>query len=507
MPHDQHAHGGHDHYDHHDHDWEGLADEDHPLWQTDRVVLTTVGIDIGSATYQIVFSVVELRRQGRELASRYAVSSREVVHRSPVRLTPYKDDWIDETVIRSAFEQDYREFGRDPSTVDSGAVILTGEALRRRNAEALAAVLADEAGIFVCVAAGHHMESVLAAHGSGAVSLSRRLGGRVLNVDVGGGTTKFALVERGEFVRTAAVHVGGRLAAFDPDGTLIRLEPAGQAAATAAGFAWRLGDRVPSGEIAAVGGYLADVVSAVVRSDAGPGRGAPWLTEPLDLTGPLDAVVLSGGVAEYAYDSEAVDVGDLGRSLGAGLRAAAASWPAPLMAPTSRIGATVIGASQFSVQVSGNTIYTAPGARLPLRNVPVVRPVIDAPHLVTAPLITEAIDAAIASSDFTGAGRDLVVALPWAGAPSYQHIRALASGVAASQARQASAPDGTLCLVLEQDVSRLLGALLHEEFGFESRLVCIDGVALSNYDFVDVSSVMEASKTVQVTVKSLVYDL
>jgi ethanolamine utilization protein EutA len=188
------------------------------------------------------------------------------------------------------------------------------------------------------------------------------------------------------------------------------------------------------------------------------------------------------------------------------LRAAAPTWPAPLMAPATRIGATVIGASQFSVQVSGNTIYTAPGVRLPLRNVPVLRPSVGETE-VTPASVAEAIDAAIASTDFVGGGRDLVLALAWSGTPSYRHIRALAGGVAMSKARQSTAPDGTLCLVLEQDVSRLVGAALDEEFGIDSRLVCIDGVTLSNYDFVDVSAVLEASKTVQVTVKSLVYDL
>ena len=37
----------------------------------------------------------------------------------------------------------------------------------------------------------------MAAHGSGAVALSRGHGVTVLNVDIGGGTTKFALIENG----------------------------------------------------------------------------------------------------------------------------------------------------------------------------------------------------------------------------------------------------------------------------------------------------------------------
>ena len=48
-------------------------------------------------------------------------------------------------------------------------MILTGEALRRENAQAIAATISAHGGDFVCATAGHHMESMLAAFGSGAV--------------------------------------------------------------------------------------------------------------------------------------------------------------------------------------------------------------------------------------------------------------------------------------------------------------------------------------------------
>ena len=58
--------------------------------------------------------------------------------------------------------------------IDSGAVILTGEAIKRTNARAIDELFAEEAGKFVCATAGHKLECTLAAHGSGAVALSRR---------------------------------------------------------------------------------------------------------------------------------------------------------------------------------------------------------------------------------------------------------------------------------------------------------------------------------------------
>ena len=91
-------------------------------------------------------------------------------------------------------------------------MILTGEALKRHNARAIADLFSEEAGKFVCASAGHHMECQMAAHGSGAVALSRGHNATLLNVDIGGGTTKFALVEkRPASSRPSPIAVGGRL--------------------------------------------------------------------------------------------------------------------------------------------------------------------------------------------------------------------------------------------------------------------------------------------------------
>src|SRR5262249_59904988 len=96
-----------------------------------------------------------------------------------------------------------------------GAVILTGEAIKRKNARAIADLFAEEAGRFVCASAGHHLECQLSAHGSGAVALSRGHNATLLNVDIGGGTTKFSLIEAGRVVATCAIAIGGRLIVED----------------------------------------------------------------------------------------------------------------------------------------------------------------------------------------------------------------------------------------------------------------------------------------------------
>jgi ethanolamine utilization protein EutA len=202
-----------------DHDHDDFFDgpvEDNPLWIADNVTLTSVGIDIGSAGTQVIFSKVHLRRLSEELTSRYYVVGRETLFRSPVALTPYQsEERIDDHQLRAIIDQAYKAAALDPKDVDTGVVILTGEALRRENAEAIAGLLAEQGGDFVTATAGHHMEAMLAAYGSGAARVSSDQGKRILNIDIGGGTTKLALVERGRVIATAAVHIGGRLQVVD----------------------------------------------------------------------------------------------------------------------------------------------------------------------------------------------------------------------------------------------------------------------------------------------------
>src|SRR3989454_1684163 len=185
-------------------------------WAADNVELTTVGIDIGSSTSHLMFARVHLQRLGTALSSRFVVVGRKMLWKSPILLTPYLPDYtIDVDELAGFIGGSYAYAGIERSEIDSGAVILTGEAIKRRNARAIADLFSEEAGKFVCASAGHHMECQLSANGSGAVALSRGHGATLLNVDIGGGTTKFALIESGRIIATCAIAVGGRLVVED----------------------------------------------------------------------------------------------------------------------------------------------------------------------------------------------------------------------------------------------------------------------------------------------------
>src|SRR5437762_745942 len=263
-----HSHDGDEGADHdHDHHEADGRLEDNALWIQDHVSLLSVGIDIGSSGTQVIFSRINLRRMGEELSSRYFVVSRETLFQSPVSLTPYRsEELIDDAELGAIIDRAFADAGLHPDDIDAGVVILTGEALRRENAEAIASVLAEQRGEFVCATAGHHMESMLAAFGSGAARVSHDSGKRILNVDIGGGTTKLALVEGGKVIATAAVHVGGRLQVVDENRRIVRLDPAGRRLAAQAGFHWSRGDVVDAAAMERVAEWMAEAIHSATRS-------------------------------------------------------------------------------------------------------------------------------------------------------------------------------------------------------------------------------------------------
>jgi ethanolamine utilization protein EutA len=493
------------------HDHLTMSDEERAaiaqyIWNQENVELATIGIDIGSSTSHLLFAKVLLQRQSQGLSSRFVVVHRQVIWRSPIMLTPFlPDGTIDAGRLGAFIAQCYRDAGFARSDVDSGAVILTGEAIKRKNAQAIDELFAAEAGKFVCATAGHKLECTLAAHGAGAVKLSKDRGECLLHVDIGGGTTKLALIDRGVFVGVSAFAVGGRLIATDDTGAWTRVDDSARLVADALGIATDAETLARLEARHVIARQLATIAADYILGTAPDALGQSLLlTPPLARTAAPAAITFSGGVSEYVFGYERREYGDIAMLLADALRAELKVRTAlKLIDPGQRIRATVIGASQFTVQVSGKTIHLPRPGVLPVHNVPVVPIGLDLSGAIDGAAITAAIRAGLARLDLDTDSR-VAIAFSWDGDPDYPRLAAAARAIMA-----AVAPDGQrtapLLLMIDGDVGKTMGRIMAEELGLSGDLVSIDGVKLQELDFVDVGELISPPGVVTVVIKSLLF--
>src|SRR6201997_3670572 len=168
--------------------------------EEDDLCVLSVGVDIGSSTSHLVFSRIVLER----LDSRYVVTERESFYQSDILLTPYSaEETIDADALGAFIARQYKDAKIDPDEIDTGALILTGVAVRRRNARRIGELFAAQAGRMVAVSAGDSLESVMAAYGSGGAARSIRN-------------------------NAPALDVGARLIVLDDARRIVRLEEAGR---------------------------------------------------------------------------------------------------------------------------------------------------------------------------------------------------------------------------------------------------------------------------------------
>ncbi len=469
----------------------------------DEIRLTSVGVDIGSSTSHLVFSRLVLER----LDDRYVVSERKVVYESEVLLTPYADDTtIDAAALGAFIDRQYELAGVGPKAIDTGALILTGVAVRRSNARAIGELFAAQAGKFVSVSAGDALEATLAAFGSGACARSIRESIRVMNVDIGGGTSKVAVCEAGEVVEMTVADIGARIVSFDSEGRVKRIEEAGSRLAAEMGLVLQIGGKPDANRLNTMVERMAEHLFEIISKPApGADTAALLRLDPLRNARKPDVVVFSGGVSEYVYGREDRAFGDLGPAFARAVLARIKTWGPRIEPSDEGIRATVIGASQYTIQVSGSTIFVAPQAVLPLKNVPVVTPnlPLDAETLAVE-RISESVRAALRRLDLGGGERAVALCYRWKGSATYARLDAFCRGIVTGLANglERGLP---LILVGDGDVGGLIGIHCREETRLSNPIVSIDGIVLKEFDFIDIGALLETSGAVPVVIKSLVF--
>ena len=473
-----------------------LADEE-------ETRLISVGVDIGSSTTHLVFSRLLMEQRD----GRYIVAERDIIFESDIFLTPYGDaDSIDATALGEFIAEQYAWAQLTPDKIDTGALILTGVAVRRENARAIGELFALETGKFVSVLAGDRLETAMAAHGSGAVLNSGQARVTVMNVDMGGGTTKIAICDRGTVVDLTAIDIGARLIALDADGTIARIEEAGKVFAAACGVTLAIREAPPPGALETMVERMADRLAEIITlGKLSVETGALLRLPAMVWQGPIDAVTFSGGVSEYVYGYEDRQFGDLGPLLARAVRARVEAAGMQIMEAVENIRATVVGASQYTIQLSGTTIFVSPEDILPLRNVPVIAPgfVFD-PDDLDETAIEAAVGDALRRHDLSNGVQPVAICFDWRGSASYQRAHSFLKGVTKGLA--AILDNGhPMVLVCQGDIGRVLGSHAAEELKIAAPIVSVDGISLHAFDFIDIGAALPGSGAVPVVIKSLLF--
>jgi len=469
-------------------------------------ILKSVGIDIGSSTTHLVFSRLVLRREGASYSGKYRVTKREILFRSPIMLTPYlTETTIDTEKVKAFIEESYQKAGFTPDQIHTGAVIITGEALRKENARPIVEYFARYSGKFICATAGHNHEALLSAHGCGAVDISKEKQTNVLNVDIGGGTTKFAYIERGAVRETAAINVGARLLAFDEERRILRLEEAGRQLMEKLGEKTALGFPFTREQEEKLTEEMANIIVEIIRTGECPtAYDFLMVTDPLKLYRgfpSIDYLIFSGGVSEYIYGYCHHTYGDMGETLGKQIKAKLEQIISKqmLLEPAEGIRATVIGAGEYTIQASGNTSFISSVNSLPVYGLKVI-PV----NLSESDDPKEKIRQSLAKFGLTDLSTPLALSLSLDGRLDYPVLRKVAEGIATLLSRTPKV-DFPLYLTINVDVAKSLGSLLQEELKIDREIIAIDHIEVGDLDFIDIGNPLGTTEVIPVTVKSLMF--
>ncbi len=474
--------------------------------KTKRKELTSVGIDIGSSTSHVVFSKIVLEKDEQSKTEKFEIKERKILHSGPIHLTPFKDSRnVDFDALRNLLLNDYRNAGLRITDIDTGAVIITGETAKKENAEWIVSALAGEAGKFVAATAGPNFESVLSAYGSGAVARSADTGETIMNVDIGGGSSNIAICKEGRVIATTAINVGGRLVASDDSGTIIRLEETGKKLGELLGIELELGqtlDDVHSKMLAnALAGALIECIQGKQSSRI---TSMLMMAKPLEVDENVDCLTFSGGVAEYIYKVEERHFNDLGVFLADSVREKSVTLKLPIGKPDHRIRATVIGAGNFSLQVSGSTTFLSAGLKYPLRNLPVVVPYIKSRE-ASSKDVQKSIELAISKFDLQEGVDPLILTFNDSVRPSYENLKQFAIVVVQALPNTIK-NQSPIFMCFDADIGNSVGNVMKRETGVTNEILSIDEIHVKEGDFLDIGEPIIEDVVVPVVIKTLVFD-
>jgi len=477
--------------------------------------LLSVGVDVGTTTTQIVFSRLNLQDVSRPgQIPRINITDRKVIYQSPIVFTPLIDfETIDADKLNEIVRHEYSIAGVDPGQVETGAVIITGETAKKKNADEILRALSGLAGEFVVSVAGPNVESLIAGRGAGAAQYSLTNYATVTNVDIGGGSANSATFRSGNLIGAAAMNYGGRILEIEHSSGHVRhiAEPA-RRILDDIGLRLEIGELPSLEDLRRFTDRMADLTVELIEGTNSPLAQKIYLTPPVGVSGKGSVLMLSGGIGHYYYNpipinsvSDVTIYDDVGPLLAESLRKHAVLNSYQIVQPSETLRATVLGASTQTVTLSGSTIW-AEREILPLKNVPVIRPTLAgrgdlAPTLDPAS-VSRSISEAVTRWDVNLATDPFAVALELEKSLDYESLTQLASGL--NQFSNTMPSDRPLIVIIERDYAQALGQTV-KGLAPSRALLVIDQVGLSEGDYIDIGTPLMDGRVVPLSVKTLIF--
>jgi ethanolamine utilization protein EutA len=481
----------------------------------DLRTMLSVGIDVGTTTTQLVFSRLALADTARPgQIPRIGISDKTVLYQSPIVFTPLADrETIDVPRLMEIVQREYHAAGIDPKEVETGAVIITGETAKKKNADEILQALGGMAGEFVVTVAGPNLESMIAGRGAGAARYSQKHFCKVTNVDIGGGSANSATFHVGKLTAAAAMNYGGRIIEIEhATGQIRHIADPAQAILQELGLNLTVGDVPSLADLRRFTDRMADLTVELIEGTNSPLAAKIYLTPPASTSGRGTILMFSGGIGHYYYQplpifslADATLHGDLGPLLAESLRKNPVIATYEVVRPSETLRATVLGASSQTVTLSGSTIW-AEHEILPLRNIPVVRPVFpESPVgvLLDPERMAACFSEALLRWDLDPAQDNFAIAIDLDRQLDYNTLNQLAEGLIrfSTQTLPAGRP---LIVIIERDYAQALGQTVKAMAPTRSLLV-VDQIGLEEGDYIDIGTPLMDGRVVPVSVKTLIF--
>lgn len=475
-----------------------------------REELLSVGIDIGTSTTQLVFSKLIIENMASSYSvPRIVIVGKEIIYRSDIYFTPLKSNTeIDGKKIREIIEKEYEKAGIEKASIDTGAVIITGETARKENAAEVLETLSGFAGDFVVATAGPDLESIISGKGAGAHTYSKEHTTSVVNIDIGGGTSNLALFVRGDVVDTGCFDVGGRLIKIDQTTNQISyISNKIKELIARHHLNLDVGTVATRENLKPVLDYMVKAlmqsVGLLEKDDDYP----LFITNKgIDTSREIEYISFSGGVADYIYneapEGNHFKYGDIGILLGQAIRSSELCKKLKLIPSMETIRATVVGAGTHTTEISGSTItYTKD--TFPIKNLPILK--LSREDEENATTLREAVRKKLGWFKLEGDMQRVAIAVEGIKNPSFANVNEYAEGLYEGM-QELIERELPLVVIVEEDMAKALGQCLYFKLGYKKDVICLDSIKLDNGDYIDIGKPIAEGCVLPVVVKTLVFN-